>query len=214
LLASRDLRPLATRSPSVLILVQVGEAPSWLTTKQESSPERLTGLTRRSPRPTLGVGRRSQIVRTKLFSVCRAKSTLKKTSVRLTYDLRTTLRKFPGSRILRSYVLRNIQDAHGMAVPPPVFSAHPRSSGTPSGIHQRPCSSTPLDKLSSGPTVSLHATVKRRAERMSRACQVLLRLILSPPSLRHFVTQGLLPSVAVLRCGFSLPVGGFMRTFD
>jgi len=34
-----------------------------------------------------------------------------------------------------------------------------------------------------------------------------------PPSLCHFVTQGLLPSVAVLGCGFSLPVCGFVRTF-
>jgi len=34
----------------------------------------------------------------------------------------------------------------------------------------------------------------------------------SPPSLRHFVTQGLLPSVVVLGCGFSLPVRGFVRT--
>jgi len=42
----------------------------------------------------------------------------------------------------------------------------------------------------------------------------LSRRILSPPGLRHFVTQGLLPSVAVLGCGFSLPVFGFVRTFD
>jgi len=34
------------------------------------------------------------------------------------------------------------------------------------------------------------------------------------PSLRHLVTQGLLPSVVVLGCGFSLPVCGFVRTFD
>jgi len=43
---------------------------------------------------------------------------------------------------------------------------------------------------------------------------MLLRLIYSPPSVRHFVTQGLLPSVVVLGCGFSLPVCGFVRTFD
>jgi len=36
----------------------------------------------------------------------------------------------------------------------------------------------------------------------------------SPPSLQHLVTQGVLPSVAVLGCGFSLPVCGFVRTFD
>jgi len=35
-----------------------------------------------------------------------------------------------------------------------------------------------------------------------------------PPSLRHFVTHGLLPPLAVLGCGFSLPVCGFVRTFD
>ena len=35
----------------------------------------------------------------------------------------------------------------------------------------------------------------------------------SHQSLRHFVTQGLLPSVAVLGCGFSLPACGFVRTF-
>jgi len=34
------------------------------------------------------------------------------------------------------------------------------------------------------------------------------------PSLRHFVTQGLLPSVFVLGCGFSMPVCGLVRTFD
>ena len=28
------------------------------------------------------------------------------------------------------------------------------------------------------------------------------------------LTQGLLPSVAVLGCGFALPVCGFVRTFD
>ena len=43
---------------------------------------------------------------------------------------------------------------------------------------------------------------------------LLLRLSYSPPSLRHFVTQGLLPSVVVLECGFSLPVCGFVRTFN
>jgi len=37
---------------------------------------------------------------------------------------------------------------------------------------------------------------------------------LCSPSLRHFVTQGLLPSVVVLGCGFSLPVCGFVTTFD
>jgi len=34
-----------------------------------------------------------------------------------------------------------------------------------------------------------------------------------PPSLRHLMTQGLLPSVVVLGCGFSLPVCGFVGTF-
>jgi len=43
---------------------------------------------------------------------------------------------------------------------------------------------------------------------------VLLRLIHSPPSLCHFVMQGLLPPVVVLGCGSSLPVCGFVRTFD
>jgi len=59
-----------------------------------------------------------------------------------------------------------------------------------------------------------HTTVKMRATRMSCACYVLPRHILSPPSLRHFVTQGLLPSVVVLGYGFFLPVCGFVRTFD
>jgi len=36
----------------------------------------------------------------------------------------------------------------------------------------------------------------------------------TPQSLGHFVTQGLLPPVAVLRGGFSLPVYGSVRTFD
>ena len=40
------------------------------------------------------------------------------------------------------------------------------------------------------------------------------RYILAPPSLLRFATQGLLPSVAGLKCGFSLPVCGFVRTFD
>jgi len=34
----------------------------------------------------------------------------------------------------------------------------------------------------------------------------------SPPSLRHFVMQGLLPPVVVLVCGFFLPVCSFVRT--
>jgi len=38
------------------------------------------------------------------------------------------------------------------------------------------------------------------------------RVRLSLSSLRHFVTRGLLPSVAVLGCSFSLPVCGFVRT--
>jgi len=36
----------------------------------------------------------------------------------------------------------------------------------------------------------------------------------SPPSLRHSTTQSVLPSVVVLGCGFSVPVCGFVRTFD
>jgi len=31
---------------------------------------------------------------------------------------------------------------------------------------------------------------------------------------RHFVTQGVLPSVVVLGCVFFLPVCGFVKTFD
>jgi len=34
------------------------------------------------------------------------------------------------------------------------------------------------------------------------------------PSLRHFVTEGLLPPVEVLGCGVSFPVSGCVSTFD
>jgi len=44
---------------------------------------------------------------------------------------------------------------------------------------------------------------------------MLLRLVHSPPSLHHFVMQGLLPSVVVLGCGFSrVPACGFVGTFS
>jgi len=41
---------------------------------------------------------------------------------------------------------------------------------------------------------------------------IVWRPIYSPPSLRHFLTQGCLPSVVVLGCGFSLPVCGLNNT--
>jgi len=44
--------------------------------------------------------------------------------------------------------------------------------------------------------------------------QIYMHLLHSPPSLRHLVMQGLLPSVLVLGCGLTLPMCGFVRTFD
>ena len=68
----------------------------------------------------------------------------------------------------------------------------------------------------SGLTPDTDAGTRRRRARVYTHRSVSgIRLILSPPSLRHFVTQGLLPSVVVLGCGFSLPMCGFVivRTF-
>jgi len=59
--------------------------------------------------------------------------------------------------------------------------------------------------------MQVNPTQSTKCHALSHFLQVLVH---SPPSLRHFVTQGLLPPVVVLECGFSLPVGGCVRTFD
>jgi len=46
-------------------------------------------------------------------------------------------------------------------------------------------------------------------------CDLFVSHSLQPPSsLRHFVTQGLLPPVLLLGCGSSLLVCGFVNIFD